>query len=409
MARNHIKAPFFGELSAELCLLFFHINYGFRKEKRNDIKMYVNEERVKANFLNLVKLNSPSGKEKIVADWLRSKFSKLGLEVEEDNSRHKTGSNTGNLIVRIPGKVDQPTLLLAAHMDVVAEMDNVQVIFEDGIFRTDGSTILGADDKAGIVAMLEVATVLMEEKLEHAPLELVFTVCEEVGLVGAKALERELLQSQLGFVFDSSKPFGNIIIQAPYQDCFHYRIMGKAAHAGVCPEAGINAIQLASHAISQLPQGRISPETTTNIGKIEGGVATNIVPDKVEVWGEVRSMNKDALVAQNALVDECFQQAATEFGGKVECQRTHVFSGFSLSPDSQVVKKGLDALRSIGIDGELASTGGGSDANILNAIGIPAINIGLGCKGSHSTTESIAFADLCNLASFGLALARGIH
>jgi tripeptide aminopeptidase len=369
--------------------------------------MHVNEERIKDNFLELVKLNSPSGKERIVANWLRDKFAQLGLEVEEDNTRHKTGSNTGNIIVRMPGKEAQPTLLLAAHMDVVAEMENAKVIFEDGIFRTDGNTILGADDKAGIVALLEVATVLREEELEHFPLELVFTVCEEIGLMGAKALEKEILQSQLGFIFDSSEPFGCIINQAPSKDRLYYRIVGKAAHAGVCPEEGINAIQIASSAIAKIPQGRIDSKTTCNIGKIVGGGATNIVPDKVEVWGEVRSLDKDAFLAQNALVDECFQQAARDLGGKVDRERTHLYPGFFVSPDSEVVKRGLDALERIGIHGEIASTGGGSDANILNAIGIPAINMGLGAKNPHSRSESIAFVDLCNLASFGLAIARG--
>lgn len=369
--------------------------------------MSISEERIKANFLELVKLNSPSRKEKVVAQWLRAKFSQLGLSVEEDDSMPETHSNTGNLIVRIPGKQAEPTLLMSAHMDVVAPMENPKVIFEDGIFRTDGNTILGADDKAGIVALLEVATVLIEKKIEHAPLELVFTVCEEVGLVGAKALNLALLQSRMGFVFDSSKPFGNIITQAPSNVRFYCRVEGKAAHAGVCPEAGVNAIQIASRAIAQLPVGRISPETTCNIGKIAGGGATNIVPDFVEVWGGVRSLDQAALEAQNDLIEECFQKSARELGGKVESEFTHSYSGFSLAPESEVVKRGMEAMARMGVDGQIASTGGGSDANVFNAIGIPAINIGIGCQGSHSTKEQIAFADLCNLASFGLAVARG--
>lgn len=356
-------------------------------------------------FSELVKINSPSKREGAVSSWLKAEFSKLGLDVHRDNSSRLTGSETGNLIIRIPGA--GPSLLFGAHLDVVAEMEEVEVIYEDGIFRTDGSTILGADDKAGIVAILEAVTVLVEEDLPHRALEIVFTTCEEIGLLGAKALRREDLSSHYGFVFDSGKPSAHIVTSSPSQDEHYFKVLGKAAHAGVAPEQGIDAIQMAAWAISQLPLGRVSPLTTANIGKIKGGEATNIVPEQVEVWGEVRSFSEAELSAQSQLMEECFHKAQAKFGGKVQGKVNRAFTGFSLAPRDPVVQLATAAAKKIGAEPQLVSSGGGSDANVLNSLGIPTVNLGVGMEGAHTKEESVAIADLVMAAELALALATG--
>lgn len=367
--------------------------------------MPINEQRVEKRFLQLVKLNSPSKREGAVASWLKDEFAKLGLAVAEDDSAKVTGSESGNLIVRLPG--EGPALLFGAHMDVVAEMEQVKVRYQDGIFRTDGSTILGADDKAGIVAIVEAVTTLVEDELPHRPLELVFTTCEEIGLFGAKALAKEDLKAQYGFIFDSGKPTAHIVTSAPSQDEHYFKLIGKAAHAGDAPEKGISAIQMAAEAIAQMPLGRLSPITTANIGKIAGGSATNIVPEVVEVWGEARSFHEEELVAQSDLMAECFQKAAAKFGGKVECKRNRAFTGFSIALKDPVVQLALEAVHKISLDAQLVSSGGGSDANVLNLLGIPTVNLGVGMEGAHTKEESVALSDLVAAARLALALATG--
>jgi tripeptide aminopeptidase len=367
--------------------------------------LIVNEHRIKERFGELVKLNSPSRREGAVASWLHSEFSRLGLEVQEDGSAEATGSETGNLIVRIPGS--GPKLLFGAHMDVVEDMAQAKISFKDGSFRTDGSTILGADDKAGIVAIVEAVTVLVEEGLSHRPLELVFTTCEEIGLLGSKALAPAELQAQYGFIFDSGKPTAHIIISAPSQDEHFFKVTGKAAHAGTDPEKGISAIAIAARAIDRMPLGRLSSATTANIGKIQGGSATNIVPEQVELWGEARSFHEEELEAQSRLMADCFTRAAAELGGKAECKQSRAFTGFSLTPKDPVVCLALEAVHKIGQEPQVVSSGGGSDANVLNLLGIPTVNLGVGMDGAHTKQETVALSDLVTAANLALALATG--
>ncbi|NLC47133.1 MAG: M20/M25/M40 family metallo-hydrolase [Firmicutes bacterium] len=366
--------------------------------------MPVNEERIRERFLQLVRLNSPSKKEGAVAEWLKEQFAQLSLAAEVDDSAKETGSETGNIIVRLEG--EGPTLLLAAHMDVVSDMAGVQVLEEDGVFRTDGRTILGADDKAGIAAILEAATVLVEEKLPHPSLELVFTTCEEIGLLGAKHLKRESLKAQYGFIFDSMNKPGEIIVNSPSQDEHYYKVLGKAAHAASAEE-GVSAIQIAAWAISQIPLGRLSPSTTANIGKISGGTATNIVPELAEIWGEVRSFQDEELEKQSRLMEDSFQKAAAKFGGSVEGKKERSFTGFQLSHKDSVVQLAQNAVHKVGLRSQLVSSGGGSDANVFNQLGIPSVNLGVGMEKPHTKEEFLAARDLVAAAEIALALCTG--
>lgn len=367
--------------------------------------MAIEQARMEQRFLELVKLNSPSREERPVVEWLKQEFQKLGLEPWEDESSKETGANCGNLIVEIPG--EGPQLLFSAHLDVVAPMENVKVSYEDGVFRTDGTTILGADDKAGLVVILEAITALVEDELPHCPLKLIFTTCEEIGLLGAKALPREVAAADFGFVFDSGKPAAHIITSSPSQDEHFYRIHGKAAHAGVAPENGISAIEIAALAISKLELGRLNHATTANIGKINGGSATNIVPDEVEVAGEVRSFSEEELKDQSEKMAQAFQEAASKYGGRVEAEITRSFTGFNLTPQAEVVKRALAASKKIGSDPVLISSGGGSDANVYNTLGIPTVNLGVGMEGAHTKEETVAIADLLTAANLALVLAQG--
>ncbi len=367
--------------------------------------MPINEARIKERFLHLTALNSPSKREGPVASWLKEQFSQLGLAAQEDESGKRTGSESGNIVVRIPGR--GPALLFGAHMDVVSDMALAQVRLEDGSFKTDGKTILGADDKAGLVAILEAVTALTEEKLSHRPLELVFTTCEEIGLCGSNALRRDDLKAQCGFIFDSGNQPSEIIINAPSQDEHYYKVIGKAAHAGSAPEEGIDAIRLAAWAISQMPLGRLSASTTANIGKIAGGSATNIVADLTEVWGEARSFLEEELSEQSQRMRECFRQAAAKFGGQVEAKLKRSFTGFKLSHRELVVQLAQQAVHKIGLRPQLVSSGGGSDANVLNQLGLPTVNLGVGVQKPHTKEETLALADLTAASRLALALATG--
>jgi len=265
-------------------------------------------ERLKETFIQLVRLASPSKQEGLVASYVKEYLNELGIEWIEDKAKDTLGSTCGNIIGWLDGEGEIP-LMLNAHLDTVQKPgEEVVVREENGILKSDGKTILGADDKSGVAIILEVLRVIKENNLPHPPLQPVFTICEEIGLLGAKHLDYSLLKAKWGLVLDGSNP-AEILHRAPTANRLQFVVIGKAAHAGVHPEEGINAIWLAAKAISSLQLGRIDEETTCNLGLIEGGTATNIVPDKVIIKGEVRSHKKEKLVAQTEKIINAFKEA----------------------------------------------------------------------------------------------------
>ncbi|MCL6557746.1 MAG: M20/M25/M40 family metallo-hydrolase [Firmicutes bacterium] len=367
----------------------------------------VDSGRIVREFLELVRVDSVSGQERELAGLLYEKLAGLGLDVTEDAAGQKTGSGTGNIIGRLPGNGGRgPTLLLCAHMDTVEPGRGVRPKVEDGVIRSAGDTVLGADDKAGIVAILEALRVLREGKITHGDIEVVFTIWEEGGLFGAKNLDYERITAKIGFILDSDGPPGTIITRAPSQDKIGATITGRAAHAGINPEDGINAIQVASHAISKMKLGRIDSETTSNIGIISGGKAINIVPDSVTIQGETRSLDAGKRKAQTEHICSAIRETAKEFGSRADVVTETIYPDFFLKKNSLPVKIAVEAAGNLGLIPRLEQTGGGSDANIFNSKGIETVVLGIGMKKVHTTEEYITVSDLVENARYLMEIVK---
>ena len=345
----------------------------------------INESRLLETFLALVAIDSPSGQEEAISKDLARRLAELGGQVETDEH--------WNLIARWPGHGDD-WLMLSAHMDTVGKDVGIKPVIRDGVIYSDGATILGGDDKSGVAAILEVIRSLHEEGLGHPPLEVVISVSEEVGLRGARLLDKSKLRSKHGYVLDAGGHIGTIVTSAPSQDSLEITVHGKTAHAGSEPENGINAIVVASEAIAAMPLGRIDFETTANIGVIQGGVATNIVPDEVFIKGEARSRDDDKLALQTATMAAAFQDAAERRGARVEFKIKRSYSTFKWADDHPVVVAAVAAASKLGFTPGIHGTGGGSDANIYAEAGIACAVLSTGMAEVHTPLEHIAIADM---------------
>jgi len=360
----------------------------------------INQERIVKEFMELVRIDSETRNEREIADILKRKLNNLGLSVIEDDAGTKIGGNAGNIIANLPGNKEELKLLFSSHMDTVQPGKSVLPLIENGIIKSEGDTILGADDKAGISAILEMLRVLKEENIEHGPIQIIFTVAEEGGLNGAKNIETNIINADVAFVLDSSGSAGHIVVQGPAQNQLEASIKGKSAHAGLAPEEGINAIQIAARGIARMKIGRIDEETTANIGVIKGGKATNIVPDRVDLEGEARSLNRDKLNKQSQHMVECLERAVKELGGKAQINVELNYPEISLSEDEKVIIIAKEAAKNLGFSVSLDKTGGGSDANIFNGYGIPTANLGCGMEKVHTTEEFITVENLVKNAHY---------
>ncbi|WP_022852706.1 M20/M25/M40 family metallo-hydrolase [Thermodesulfatator atlanticus] len=367
----------------------------------------INTERLKTFFLELASIESPSRKEGRLARYLKEKFESLGAKCLFDNSSTKTGSEVDNLFVKInPSR--RPLLFFAAHMDTVEPCSSPKIIFENNVFRTDGRTILGADDKSAIAILLEIAHILKEKGLD-IPVEFVFTTCEEIGLLGAKYLDYSLLNAPFGYALDSEDP-EDLINKAPEAIRFKIKVLGKAAHAGINPEAGINAIKLAAQALVGINLGRIDPETTANIGLIKGGQATNIVPEEVVLEGEVRSHSHEKLEKQWKHILSNFQQVEENYPKmeqdrpRIQYEKRQDYPLMSVPKEHQAIKLAMEAAQKISHHLRLTITGGGSDANIFNAQGFPCVILGTGMRKVHSTEEYLPFDDFMKACRLSLEI-----
>lgn len=368
-------------------------------------------ERLSELFVALTRLPSPSKNERKVADLVISTLQAVGLIVHEDDTASLIGGDTGNLwCVVNPGgggpsasTSSGPHVALGAHLDTVAPTDEIDPYLDaDGVFRNRRRTILGADDKAAICALLHATELLRSSGLAFPTYELFFTVSEETGLVGAKHFDTRALASPFAVVLDSSGPVGGIIVRAPSQQGLKATFRGRAAHAGVEPERGRNAIQAAARAIAAMTLGRLDPESSANIGVIRGGVASNIVPELCELQGECRSHDEEKLAQIAAAMVDALQEGAAQTGVDVEVSLVHEYRSFSLSERSGVVRLSKAALADLGLEARLLTGGGGSDANILNAQGLPTVNLDAGMMQVHSPEEYIALAELERLCALAL-------
>lgn len=370
-------------------------------------KGMVNRDRIVQLLMDLCATDSNSRQERLMADKLKPILQELGFDVHEDEAGAKVGGNAGNLYARLPGTAQGEPLLFSSHMDRVTPGMGVKPSIRDGAIVSDGTTILGADDAAGLAAVLEAVRVLKERNLPYPTIELGWTICEEVGLLGARNLDYSWFTSRLGFALDSGGKVGEIVVKAPSQAKVNATFHGKAAHAGVSPEKGISAIQIAAVAISRMKLLRIDPETTANIGSISAEGPTNIVPETCKIVAEARSLVQEKLEQQVADMVDAMEAAAAELGGRVDVEVLRSYAAFNLSPDAAPVKRASAAAGKIGAPVSVTSTGGGSDANIFNQNGIAMAVLGVGYEDIHSTRERMPIDQLVDLAEWTLAIIQG--
>jgi tripeptide aminopeptidase len=356
-------------------------------------------------FTELCAIPSPSGNERAVADRVAAELRSLGLAVEEDDAGPRIDSNAGNLLCRLPGRLDGGTpIFLCAHLDTVPPQGGLEPVVENGIVRNGGGTILGADNKSAVVAMIEAARRIVSGGLPHAGVELLFTQKEEVGLIGAGAFDQTRLEAELGFVYDQAAPIGHVIMGAPYQRSMVVRFHGRPAHAGMVPEEGRSAIAAAARAIADLRLGRLDDETTANVGTISGGSARNIVPEWCELEAEARSHDARKLADLVQEMLDAFAFAGSVSECTVETEVSETYQGYRFKESDPIVRLAATALDACGYEVVPALTGGGADANVFNTRGLPCLNLANGMAEIHTAEEHIAVDDLDAMVGVTLAL-----
>jgi tripeptide aminopeptidase len=357
-------------------------------------------------FLELAALPSPPGEERAVADRVLDYLAALGLEAHEDDAGAKVGSTMGNVFCRLgpTGGTGAP-LFFCAHLDTVPPEAPIEpVVGEDEVVRNAAGTILGADDKSAVAAMLEAAARLVDDGRAHSGVELLFTPKEEVGLLGAAAFDESRLRARHGYVYDHAGPVGEVILGAPHQQKLDVRFHGRAAHAGMFPEDGRSAIAAAARAIADLRLGRLDEETSANVGRIEGGTARNVVPEWCGFAAEARSHDERKLAdLVREMVDSVTFAASLE-ECEVETQVSGLSRGYRFRRDDLPVRLAATALERVGHEPSYILSGGGADANVFNERGLQCVNLANGMTDIHTPDERIAVADLQEMVEVTLAL-----
>ena len=353
----------------------------------------VNEERLVKRFMEYVRIDSESKNEKAFGEHLAAELRALGMEVHLGPVLTEEGSNFGNIVAKLPGNVPGTPVAFSCHMDTVTPGIGIKPVVRDGMIYSDGTTILGADDKAGIAEVMEALTELTEEEIQHGPVEVVFSVMEEKGLRGATNLDSADLEARHVYVLDGGT-VGGLTMESPYQEKLDITVFGKAAHAGVEPEKGISALYVAAKAIARMKLFPIDEETTANIGTIEGGRATNIVMPEVKMQAEARSLNPQKIERQMRHMIELFEEEAAEAGAKLELVRRPSYPGYKLDPKDEIVVKAQRAYEKAGIPVIFEKSGGGSDTNVFWLKGIKALTLGTGEEKAHTLEESVNIAEM---------------
>jgi tripeptide aminopeptidase len=341
-------------------------------------------ERLRSEFVRLCEIQSPSRRERGVADYITAE---LGIPVTEDSSAGETGADAGNLHARIPGPEGAPTVLFCAHMDTVPLTGPLEVREEEGRYTNRFDAILGADNKAAVAVFMALA-----RRFADSPpvgLEFLFTTCEERALAGAKAFDRAALAADYGFVFDHASPIGELIVAAPSYFRIEAEFHGHAAHAGIRPEDGRSAIAAAADALGRMQLGRIDDETTANAGRIEGGTAANVVPERCRIELEARSVDPDKATRTVERMVDALTDAGSDAECDVETQIEEQFRAYRMSRTAAPAAAAATALERLGIQPQYVATGGGSDANVFNAAGLPCLNIANGTAHNHEPDEFV--------------------
>ncbi|TFH40549.1 MAG: M20/M25/M40 family metallo-hydrolase [Chrysiogenales bacterium] len=359
----------------------------------------INEKRLVKTFVDMAKISSPSWHEGGMIDYMTGAARKAGLKV-----RKFPCGGSHNLLLQLSGDEKKRPVLFSAHMDTVTPCDRVRPVVSHTKITSDGTTILGSDDKAAIAMFLEAARYIQETGMPHLPVEILVTCAEEVGLKGAKCFDMSLLRSRYAFVFDCDGPVGKIVLQAPYQSTIGISVTGRAAHAGMEPEKGINAINVLSEIITRLPSGRVDHETTMNVGTVSCGRANNIVAENASCLLETRSLDRNKLKKQESLIRSTAKETATRLGARCTVKSELEYSGFIIHPSDTVPRIAVGAMERAGIRHHFEVSGGGSDTNIFNRAGIKAINLSAGMRNVHTPKEYIMIRDLVNGAKVAISI-----
>ena len=366
----------------------------------------MNSERLMNTFLDMVRIDSLSRHEAAMAAHCRAIFEDLGFSVTTDNADQTVGSDTGNLIADLPGTAEGH-IVLTAHMDCVAPCNGVRPVVEDGVVRSAGDTILGADDKAGIAAIMEAVRTILESGEARPRITVILTICEELSLLGASALADDLFEGGVPcVVFDADGAPGTIISGAPAHYTFKGVFRGRSAHAGVKPEAGISAIAVAADAVSRMNLGRLDECTTANVGMISGGREVNIVADLCTVDGECRSLKKDRVEAVKEQLTQSMQDAADAAGATVDISWRVDYPAILYTEDHPLMGLLAGAARNAGLEPCFKTSGGGADANVFGTKGLAPVTVGIGMTNFHTTDEFIKVEDLEGTARFATEIIR---
>lgn len=368
----------------------------------------ISKSRLKELLLELVQIDSHSRKELKIALRLKHLLEELGAEVTLDDAGAKVGGEVGNLIAHFTGTVPglEP-LLLSAHMDTVAPGEGVVPVVEGDVIRSDGRTVLGGDDKSGIAIIIEVLRSVIEDEVPRTDIDVVFTICEEVGLLGAKFLDLKQLRARTGLVLDSDA-IGFLITKAPAVNRLEIAVNGFEAHAGICPEKGISALEVAAKGIAAMKLGRIDDETTANLGLVSGGTAVNIIPNRVHLIGEVRSHDETKLEQQTDHMLECLRKSASGYSlavngamrnATIDADVRRDYEKMDLPEDTPIVRQVREAAHHLGMSLDTVPKGGGCDANVFNHRGLAVANLASGMRDIHTVHEWLDLNDLVMAAT----------
>jgi tripeptide aminopeptidase len=343
--------------------------------------------RLHERFARLCEIRSPTGEEREVVDTVASELRAIGLEVSEDGAAEPAEAGAGNLLARLPGRSDR-WLMFCAHVDTVPHRGRIEVVEDEGVFRSRGDTILGADNKAAVAVFIELAARFAEEQ-PPVGIELVMTVAEEQGLRGAKAFDVSSLRSECGFVLDHAGPVGEVVVSTPTQQKVLADFVGVEAHAGVRPEDGSSAIAAAAAAIARMELGRLDEGTTANVGLISGGTAGNVVPGHCGIHAEARSLDTERAAEVAGRIADACAWGASEHGCDVDVRIEELFRGYTLPPSSPALALAEAGLRAAALEPERVAIGGGSDANALRLTGFDCVLLANGTDNVHTAEEMV--------------------
>ena len=358
----------------------------------------INTNRMVSTFLDYVKIDSESYHELEMCDFLYNQLVDLGFDVVKTNVDNNIGSNGYNIIAKYKGDPNKKPIFMNAHTDTVSPGKNITPVIDGDIIKSDGTTILGADSKAGIAIIVETMRALKENNVASRPIDAVFTLCEEVALLGANILDVSLFDAREGIVLDAGGAIGGIVTKAPGHQLHKVKITGKPSHSGAAPEAGISAIQIAARAINKMQLGRIDFETTANVGQINGGMAMNIIPGEVNIISEARSLNAQKMQAQTDKMQAAFEEAAKHYGGEVEFNAVTSYPAVDVPKDAPIIKDIEKAFADNGIEPYFKVAGGGSDNNVFFGKGIQSVDLAIAYENIHGLDECIRISDMEKVA-----------